>query len=356
MKTLGRILFIFTLIVLLLWLLPWTYRFLTATSSNSPFILYSGIINDFAILDRTDGEASYSDLSGNRYTEAQFDSILPLFYCRQLMAEERLPDTLHGIAITPRSIQTGNFIFRMTPLTVNARTVPLYPLLESMSGRVDLEMPDDVFRMNGRMEFIDMASNSIKEGKSRLFTDMLMKKGFIFPARLVAGNPTVKKDYDEGYLIVDHRGQLFHVKQVKSRPYVRPIEVPTGVDIAHVFVTEFRDRRSLAFLTDSEQRFWVLRTGTYEFVQVDIPPFDPKTMSLTIIGNMFDWTLIVDNGYKKAFYAVSASDCKSLGTMERAATAPSPAREIGKYVFPVRIEFSSTLNKDIFPKLTLGKW
>lgn len=355
MNKFGKYFFMGTLLILLLWLIPWTYRFVTAESVKHPFMLYSGQIGDFAVLDNSGGDAVYTDLSGNVYTEAQFDSILPLFYYRQLMAEERLPDTLHGVAISPRAIQMGNFIFRTTPMTVNAHTVPLYPLLESMSGRVDLEMPDDVFRMSHRMEFIDMVTNRVKEEKSRLFTDMLLKKGFVFPARLVAGNPTTRKEYDEGYLMVDGSGKLFHVKQLKSRPYVRPIKVPQGMDIQHLFLTEFKDRKSLAFLTDSENRFWVLRTKTYEFHQVKIPPFDPKTMSLSIIGNMFDWTVILNDGGKESLHAINADSGESLASYERPVPKLSLARRIGKYVFPVRIEFSSAITPDVFPALKVGE-
>lgn len=356
MNRLGKYFFIGTLILLLLWLVPWTYRFVTSESVKSPFMLYSGLIGDFAVLDNSGGDAVYTDLAGNIYTEAQFDSILPFFYYRQLIAEERLPDTLYGVPISPRAIQMGNFTFRTTPMTVNAHTVPLYPLLESMSGRVDLEMPDDVFRIFQRMEFIDMLTNEVKEEKSRLFTDMLQKKGFVFPARLVAGNPTTRKDYDEGYLMVDNAGKLFHVKQIKSRPYVRPIEVPEGINIQHLFLTEFKGRKSLAFLTDSEKRFWVLRTKTYEFRQVQIPPFDPKTMSLSIIGNMFDWTVILREGEKESLHAIDADSGRSLASYERPASNPSLAHRIGKYVFPIRIEFSSALTPDVFPVLKVENW
>ena len=356
MDKFGKCFFVFTLLVLLLWLVPWTYRFVTARSVKYPFMLYSGLIDNFAVLDHTDGETVYKDLAGNVYMEAQFDSILPLFYYRQLIAEERLPDTLQGIPVSPRTIQMGNFIFRTTPMTVNAHAVPLYFLLESMSGRVDLEMPDDVFRVSRRMEFIDMATNTVKEEKSRLFTDMLLKKGFVFPARLVAGNPTTRKDYDEGYLMVDAAGKLFHVKQIKSRPYVRPIEVPEGIDIQHLFLTEFKDKKSLAFLTDSENRFWVLRTKTYEFQRVEIPPFDPKTMSLSIVGNMFDWTVTLKDGVKEELYAIDAYDCKCLASYERPVPQASLASNIGKYIFLVRMQFNSDISPDVFPVLKVGQW
>ena len=80
------------------------------------------------------------DLAGNIYSEAAFDSILPMFYFRQLMSDERFPDTIQGIAVTPKMVQTENFNFRSVPSDINAPSIGLYPLMESMSvgDRADL--------------------------------------------------------------------------------------------------------------------------------------------------------------------------------------------------------------------------
>ncbi|RXE61133.1 DUF4857 domain-containing protein, partial [Muribaculaceae bacterium Isolate-001 (NCI)] len=131
------------------------------------------------------------DRAGNHYTQEETDSILPLFYVRQLMADERFPDSIMGVAVTPREVQHTNFNFRISAPDINTSAVPLYPLLESMSKRVELKMPDDVFRITPTgIEFIVMESNSVDEAKSRRFTEALTKKSFRFPARYVAGNPT----------------------------------------------------------------------------------------------------------------------------------------------------------------------
>ena len=67
------------------------------------------------------------DLAGNIYSEAAFDSILPMFYFRQLMSDERFPDTIQGIAVTPKMVQTENFNFRSVPSDINAPSFGLYP-------------------------------------------------------------------------------------------------------------------------------------------------------------------------------------------------------------------------------------
>lgn len=209
----SKIFFVFIILVLSLWLIPWFYHFMTAQPIRNPFTLYSCIIDDFACLDYSENKGvQYKDRNGHLYSDRQFDSILPFFYYHQLASDGRLPDSLNGIKLTPQKIGLTNFIFRQSASDIN-KTVPrLYPLLEAMSGRVDLQMPGDVFRLSDRIEFIDMTTNTILEKKSEIFTQAMKKKGFRFPARCIGGNPTVKKEYDEGYFLTDSDHRLFHLK------------------------------------------------------------------------------------------------------------------------------------------------
>lgn len=94
MIRLSKIILFFTAVVLLAWLLPWTYRFLTVRPDRTPFTLYSCVTENFASIDFNDGEIVRHDASGKTYTDREFDSILPLFYYRQLLSDGRQPDTL----------------------------------------------------------------------------------------------------------------------------------------------------------------------------------------------------------------------------------------------------------------------
>ena len=247
-----------------------------------------------------------------------------MFYFRQLMSDERFPDTIQGIAVTPKMVQTENFNFRSVPSDINAPSIGLYPLMESMSGRVDLKMPDDVFRITSKgIEFIDMATNSVKEDKSLQFTEAMTKKDFRFPATEIVGNPTVKKEYDEGYLLLDADRRLFHLKQVKGRPYVRAITLPEGLTLKHLYLTEFRNKKTLAFMTDVNNAFYVLQNRTYEIVKTGIPVFNPETDALTIIGNMFDWTVRVTTPTSDNYYALNADDYSLIKKLENASSTHS---------------------------------
>lgn len=341
MKRFSTILLYVTIAFLLLWQIPWCYNFFAVKPAKTPFTLYSSVIGDFTMMGQEEGKTIRRDLAGNIYSEAAFDSILPMFYFRQLMSDERFPDTINGIAVTPKIVQTENFNFRSVPSDINAPSIGLYPLMESMSGRVDLKMPDDVLRITAQgIEFIDMASNSVKTEKSLLFTEAMTKKGFRFPAREIAGNPTVKKEYDEGYLLLDTDYRLFHLKQVKGRPYVRAIALPEGLKIKHLYLTEFRNKKTLAFMTDTDNAFWVLKSRTYDIIKSGIPSFNPETDALTIIGNLFDWTVRVTTPTHDNYYALDAGNYSLIKKLEN---------ESDVYFMP-GITFTSYSDKYVMPR------
>lgn len=354
MIRLSKILLFFTVTALLAWVLPWAYGFLGGASSRTPFTLYSTVTGEFSWLESDGKGIAYKDASGHAFTEKQFDSILPFFYYRQLISDNRFPDSIRGIPVTPKMAQTGNFMFRSSPRQVNAGVVGIYPLLESMSGRVDLDSPDDIFRIdrNG-ITFIDCATNTVKADKSAAFTEMMQKKGFAFPAQVIAGNPTTRKEYDEGFFITDNEGKLFHLKQTKGRPFVRAVELPKEVEIAQIFVTEYRGRQYFAFLADKAGQFYALTTGDYALHPVNIPSVDLTRQGIMIVGNPFDWTLKVsDTDGAEHYYAIDGETFGLLKELHYPAPAPSCVDKTEQYIFPFRLTFTSRLDTEVLPRIT----
>lgn len=317
MIRISKIFFVFLLVVLLLWQIPYLYNFLAHKPADTPFTLYSSVAGRFGTLQRTeDNVLQYLDHMGQEYTEEQFDSILPTFYYRQLVTDGRFPDTICGRAVTSRDIQLSNFNMRISPLDLNAPRPGVQQMLESMSGRVDLELPDDVFRITSSgMEFVKMATNTVDEAKSHAFTEMMKSKGFAFPHYRLSGNPTDRKEYDEGYVMLDAERRLFHVKQTVGRPYVRAIDLPHGMTPEHLFITEFPSRQWLCFLTDIEGNLWVVERSNYAVRRTGIPAFNPEREAVLFIGNMFDWTVRIDRAESKCYYAVSADDYSLIDSL-----------------------------------------
>lgn len=296
--------------LLLAWLLPWFYTFLFASPSWSPFTLYSCVTHSFASISY-DGEGKIAgrDFKGNTYTEHQFDSILPMFYYRQLASEGRFPSRIEGVAVDVRDAERSGFIFRSSPSEINRRKPELYQLLESMPARVDFKSPTDVFRITeDGIEFVDMATNTLDRAKSDAFTRVMKDKGFAFPARVIAGNASTRKDYDNGYFIVDNDFKVYHLKQMRGRPFVRRTDIPAELGIRHIFVTEYADHRLFGFLVDKDNRFYALEAEDYSLHELPVGTFDPAREGMMIIGDMFYWTVTVQAPESERLVAVNARD------------------------------------------------
>ena len=342
MLKISKLFFWCLVAVVVAWQLPACYNFFVAKSVDTPFTLYSSVAGEFAMLERdADKKLLYKDATGKSYTEEEFDAILPTFYYRQLVTDDRFPDSICGTPVTPRQIQLTNFNIRISPLDLYKPKIGVQQLLESMSGRVDLELPDDVFRITEcGIEFIKMETNQVDHAKSDRFTKMMREKGFRFPARYLSGNPTDRKEYDEGYVMLDASNQLFHIKQTVGRPYVRAIALPEGLVPELLFITEFPSRKWLCFIADQQGYLWVVERDNYAVVRTEIPAVDFKTESILIIGNMFDWTVCVNRADQECYYALSAVDYKLLDTL----VYPTPSNAIRG------LKFTSTKDKFVRPR------
>ena len=350
----SKIIFTITVFVLLVWGLPWGFHFLFDKPGNYPFTIYSCVTHDFVSIDRSGRTTVYRGTDGMIYTEKQFDSILPTLYNRQLVTDGRFPTHINGVEVDNRMIQIGKFTFKNKPSDINLKHTGLYPMFEAMSGRVDLEMPKDVFRMSHRLEFVDMAENRVNETLSQRFTQALLDKGFRFPARNIAGDPNVRKEYDEGYFITDQDWQVYHVKRLKDRPFVRNTGI-SGVKMKYIFPTTYRDRRFFGFFSDEEHRFYVLNTQDYELKQIPIPAFDPEKETLTIFGDPFYWTMQISGEEGVRIYAIDANDYSVVATTGFPYLEGWPEK-VASYIFPFELSFTVPTDQYVWPRLTGFSW
>lgn len=332
---------------LLAWFVPWAYHLATEKPERFPFAYYSSIINDFGIRE-SDGEKSIlTDSKGTSFTQLEFDSILPMMYYRQLASQGQLPDSLHGRAIDQKVIATYNFYFRYRPSDQFKPAIRLYPLFESIPKRVDLEMPGDVFRLTNEISFIDPVINTINESKSKVFNDVLKKRGFQGPARLVAGTPTTRKAYDNGYFIIDSTGALFHLKMVNGKPFIKKVETASEIKPQWIVTTEYPSKLFYGFLFTEDNRLFSIGTNGYELKEVSMPVFNQESDNLLIMGNIFYWNVQVN---RKEAQEVWALDAKTLEVVDRIAfSAQSVDNPCYKWIFPFELTCTSRLNAYVFP-------
>ena len=351
MKKFSKIFFYLTAVVLLSWLLPWLLQFAASKPGNDPFTLYSCVTKRFAYIQSSkDNGVKRYDANGTEYTVAQFDSILPTFYYRQLFSKDRLPDTINGKEVTPKIIAHGNFTFKQSARDVNVTKPALNMIMESMPDRIDLENPIEAFRTTDRITFIDMRDNTVNEKKSALFDKVMKQKGFEFPVRTLSGNPTNRKEYDEGYMLLDGKGGLYHFKQLRGRPYVRRVDLPDSVRIADIFITEFSNRRSYAFLSDEAHNFYVLTNPGYELKQLPVGHFDPRSENIMIVADLFNWTVSISGEEGTRYYAVDADDYSLCDTLTYPA-AEGVRQRVAEWLFPFDLSFTSYDDQYVYPRL-----
>lgn len=353
MKRYCNIILWATVTCLGLWLLPWIYNFTLVNSYTPPFMMYSPVLETFAGWKTENDKKITIDENGNILNSNDIDTIFPTYYYRQLISDGKMPDTIQGKAMTSKNLYRESFSMKYSPIEHNANTIPLYLLLESASGRVDLEMPKDAFRFtdNG-LEFVDMRTNEVKANKSQLFSEMLAKKGFVHPIKKAVANQTTHKEYDNGYLLLDAEGKLFHMKQMKGRPYVKAIEMPEGLEVKDFMVTEFRNKRHLGFIFDNDDKIWLLHAESYTFHKLDIDRYDCETQYLKIFGNLLDWTISVRDPNGEWLYAISNDDY-SLIRKHFIKYEEDIIDKIGKYILPIKLRFSSPLDEEIHPRLEI---
>jgi hypothetical protein len=348
MKTI-RITLIILATLLFAWILPWLMQLATDKPNSYPFAYYSSIINDFGIREYNEKKSILTDSKGNLYTENEFDSIVPMMHFRQLAKDGRLPDSLHGREISQRILSAHSFFFRYRPSDRFRPKIKLYPMLESMPKRVDLEMPGDVFRLGHKIEFIDAETKQVNEEKSLQFDQALKKRGFQGPAKLVAGSPTTRKAYDEGYFIIDNNNQLFHLKRVNGKPFAAQVKLNEGIVPEWIQTTEYPTKAFYGFMLSKAGKWYIIATNGYELKEVPTPEFNPKTDNLLIMADLFNWNVQVTSEAGLETWALDAESLAPVDTIHFENTQkPNP---IAVWIFPFQINMKSKNHAWIVPNL-----
>ncbi|MFV0593302.1 MAG: DUF4857 domain-containing protein [Draconibacterium sp.] len=272
--------------------LPKLYWMMFARPIKAPFVQYSAVDHDFIIL-RSDNGVVRTNTSGKVFTREEYEAKLPFMYTRQLLMSQNLPDSLNGVEMDLQQISKYRSSFRLKPEDIHAPLPSLYPLFESQSGRVNLEMPDDYFRISWRMEFINAKTNQIDEEKSRMFSAVLYHRGFQFPATSINGIPSTLKSCDEGYLVIDSADQLFHVKMVKGKPFVRKVDVPEGLKFKTIQCVDDNDKLYYAYLFSEDNHIYALTQYDYLLERFPVGDVNPDVYEIRIYGDLLNYNITI---------------------------------------------------------------
>lgn len=310
-------------------------------------VMYSCTDDKFMIFNAK-GTTKRYDSDGNKYKREEYEKKLPLLYARQLMMHGTMPDTIKGVAIDLKDFMQTKSTYRYTPEDSHKPQPKLFPLFEAESGRATLEMPEDYFRINWRVDFITAKDNTINEEKSRLFSAALYQKGFKFPAKIIAGIPTTRKSCDEGYLLVDSEAQVFHLKMMLGRPFVVKIKKPNELKFKHIDCVDFKDKRYYAYLFSENNEIFVLTQDDYKLIKLPIDGFCAETCKLKILGDFFNYNITIEKEGSLVTYALD-KDFKIIDKYEENWLKKSERVE-GKVfasIFPAQLSLENPNSKFI---------
>lgn len=347
------------------WVLPWLLSLCFPQNIADPFVSWSPINDRFIVsIPSENGHEDpeifdydpATDTSSGHYTRDQRDSLLPEMYVNQLASKGLMPDSLKGIEMSMQNIRRNRWVFASFPRDINRSVPTIYPLMESMPARFELEDPKVALTMHDGVEIIDMETNSTDDVKTRRFAKMFAEKGFRFPAKEAMANITTRKAYDNGYLIIDADNNLYHLKMQVGRPSMARIELPEGAKPVHVFVTENADRMLYGLVSCEDGSLYGLERDTYRMIKLPGVNFDPEHQRLTIIKSLFSWTIKNCRDKEIVWTALDAQNGnKLLG--EYRYTYPTGARDkIEKWIFPFTTSFTSDTDLYVYPRVGNFSW
>ncbi|MDR0814894.1 MAG: DUF4857 domain-containing protein [Bacteroidales bacterium] len=337
-----------------LWGIPELVKTAAYSRNQYPFVYFSSVEKKFLLREFDSSKSKFHDDEGKEFTEEQYDIALPLLNYRQLTVNGEMPDSIGDRAIDPRELRVKMVNFRYQPAETHSSGTDLYIMYESLPKKAKLESPGDVFRLNEQIQFIDDETNRINEPKSELFRDALLKKGFTFPAQWTYGNLNIRKAYDEGYFSLDAAGQLYHIKMVNGRPFVKNTKLDSSIEPAYFSMLEVSDKRFYGFLFDKRGNVFILEEGggKYVPVQLEIDPISLDNDEFAIIGNMFYWTVSVQNQSGKKYYALDNETLHKQREIYLEASA-NKWDTVASYLFPAYLTFKSRKSDYISPRLHL---
>ena len=161
------------------------------------------------------------------------------------------------------------------------------------------------------------------------------------------------------YLPASANNRLFQLKMVKGTPFVRKIYDPLDMSSSrHLDITSFiqlftlepANRALIGLVVSDDYRLFAVRSdGT--LAQIGIDAYDSQSMQISIVGDLFHWTITEYTATDSRYYAVDAR------TFEQVACAiiPDPERplnqRIERILLPVRLRFTSWRTQLIAPNI-----
>ena len=339
--------------VLSVWL-PQLHNMLFEYRFGKTHMFYSPVLKQFVHKELL-GEGHkfvYRDQSGKDYSREEFEALIPFIYYKNMELWGKLPLELDGERYDKSTIRAARQVLELKPVDLRDHSprIQLFPLLESNPGRARLSFPENVFRPDDKLTFINSDYNILDNELTGSFGTALNDAGFVYPAKAVFGRVSILKAFDAGYFLKDSKDQLFHLMKVDGVPKVEQIALPDGLVLRHLSVAENKRRELLGIMLDEAGKIYLLGYGDYRIIPLDLPDYAPDSMELKIIFNPIYRTAIYSDN--ETIHAVVMD--KAFKPIDHHARTMAMARpRVSDTIWKVATPFALPLRSDTSRYLSL---
>ncbi|MFC7335120.1 DUF4857 domain-containing protein [Rhodocista pekingensis] len=309
MPSVSRLATLFVAVLALCWFLPDLYDRAALPEPVRTSGYYSADAGAFLV--RVDGrdDTRFLDEQGNPVAEEAFRRGLPFLYFADLEKHGEFPATVAGVPVTVEEARRQLQMLRLAPRDWNSGGLNLHTLIESAPWGARLSLPDHMFRVRpAGLEFLRVADGRVDRDLSDRFTAAMTEAGVVWPLVAIGGNPSTRKEFDEGYLLVDSANRLFQLKLVKGEPECRATGLTVPGRVRAATVSEHQRREFIGAVVSDE----AVHLVTYDDRLVPLPAagFDADTVSVSLRTDPLNRTVLSTDlsGSTDTPYHLTATD------------------------------------------------
>jgi len=269
---------------------------------NKYFIFYSPILKEF-VYQRNFGahRFEYGTKDGRRFDRQEYESYLPFVYWRDLDIQKKLPIVIDNKEFDRETIRRSRLSFSYSPEFLEDKEVRFYPLINPDSKVGMIRFPEHMMQLNRLAIKAYNFDDGYNPELSSEINTLVREHGFKMPIVEIWGKATNMKPYDLGYMLLDSNDKLFNLRRRDSVVSFREIDIPKGVELKHITISENRQRKVAGYAIDSESNFYLI-DWNFSFRKVELSGFDYKIKKLQFISNPKYYLIRYDDG--ETYHAV----------------------------------------------------
>ncbi|MEL4391973.1 DUF4857 domain-containing protein [Shewanella algae] len=294
--------------IALAYLVPRLYWQIVMPATSQQKLYYSQVNNDFIITTIPPEKAHspnstqtrvYQDQSGHKLNEETYKQALPFFYGQDLAKWHLWPKLIGGLSLTVEQAWNGWSKNQFSPEFWNSVEISIHRLIETNPKGSRYTLPPDLMRLNkdrNALEFYRPIDGKLDHDKGKLFTKAMLNAGAQMPIKMLNNNSSIRhKRIDNGFIIADTKNNIFQMKMLNGRPWIRNLGLTIPGRLRGLIINEDRFQRFMAYATTDEQLFAITQENTPKLIAINIEEYQVDDTSVDLMSDLLGITVVSKN-------------------------------------------------------------